>query len=98
MTIAADSTTEFEALERPRAGWLSRTWQFSRRNPLGAAGALVIVVMFVMAALADFIAPYDPLANAYDRLHQSPAWRTGSAPTSTAATCSRASSTARAPR
>jgi peptide/nickel transport system permease protein len=29
-------------------------------------------VMFVMAALADFIAPYDPLANYYDRLHHPP--------------------------
>ena len=54
--------------------------------------------MMVLAAFADVIAPYNPVANAFDRLHSRRAWSTGSAPTSSAATCSRASSTARAPR
>ncbi len=35
---------------------------FARTKPLGAAGALVLVTMIVMALGADLIAPYDPLA------------------------------------
>ncbi len=43
-----------------------------RRQPLGAAGAIIVLVMVVVAALADIIAPYDPVINAYDRIHQAP--------------------------
>jgi peptide/nickel transport system permease protein len=75
MTIVADARTHIDLVERRKAaGWLSRTWQFARRNPLGAAGGLVIIVMFVLAAFADVIAPYNPVANAYDRLHQPPSF------------------------
>ncbi|MPZ58978.1 MAG: ABC transporter permease subunit [Rhizobiales bacterium] len=73
MTVAADVRTEIELPDRSEtANWWSRVRQFVRRNPLGAAGAIVIIVMFIMAALADFIAPYNPVANAFDRLHQPP--------------------------
>ncbi|MBM3530971.1 MAG: ABC transporter permease [Alphaproteobacteria bacterium] len=72
MSAVADVRPEIEVVERPKTGLLLRMLQFSIRNPLGAAGALVIVIMFVMALLADFIAPYDPVANAFDRLHQPP--------------------------
>jgi peptide/nickel transport system permease protein len=72
MTAVADARPEIEVVERPKTGLLPRMLHFSIRNPLGAAGALVIVIMFAMAALADFIAPYDPVANAFDRLHQPP--------------------------
>jgi peptide/nickel transport system permease protein len=73
MTIVADARVDIEVPERKQAaGLLARAWQFSRRNPLGAAGALVIIVMFVVAAFADVIAPYDPVANAFDRMHQAP--------------------------
>jgi peptide/nickel transport system permease protein len=72
MTAVTDFTPEIEVVERPKAGILLRMLQFSARNPLGAAGAVVIVVMFLMALFADFIAPYNPVANAFDRLHQPP--------------------------
>src|SRR5688500_3155859 len=73
MTIVADARDiELADSPRPPIGWVAKTRGFARRNPLGAAGALVIVVMFVLAALADLIAPYNPLANAYDRLHSPP--------------------------
>ena len=42
--------------------WLEAAWGFGRRRPLGAVGAVVIVVMLAVAALAPVIAPYDPLA------------------------------------
>jgi peptide/nickel transport system permease protein len=73
MTIAADVRTELELPERLRAAtWWSRVRQFSRRNPLGAAGGLVIIIMFVVATFADVIAPYNPVANAFDRMHEAP--------------------------
>jgi peptide/nickel transport system permease protein len=75
MTIAADGRIELETPDRtqPRR-WPSAAWKFVRRNPLGAAGAIVIVVMIVMATFADVIAPYDPVANAFDRLSQPPSF------------------------
>ena len=73
MTIAADARTEIDLIpQRESVGWLSTVQQFSRRNPLGAAGALVIIIMFALAAFADVIAPYDPVANAFDRMHEPP--------------------------
>jgi peptide/nickel transport system permease protein len=73
MTLAADARTDIDVLERPApAGWTTRTLQFAIRNPLGAAGAVVIIVMFVVAVFADVIAPYNPVANAFDRLHLPP--------------------------
>jgi peptide/nickel transport system permease protein len=47
------------ATDRPR--WLSGVIRFTRRQPLGAAGAVIIVVMILVAVLAPAISPYDPL-------------------------------------
>src|SRR5262249_57653779 len=76
MTSAADARTEIELTDRAdraeQRGWLSKAGQFARRNPLGAAGGVVIVVMLVVAVFADVIAPYNPVANAFDRMHEPP--------------------------
>jgi peptide/nickel transport system permease protein len=73
MTVVADAGTEIEVPEGTASrGWLSTSRGFARRNPLGAAGALVIVLMVLVAIFADAIAPYDPVANAFDRMHQAP--------------------------
>src|SRR5688572_17863482 len=73
MTIAADARTEIGLDDdtKPRS-WLAVARHFTYRNPLGAAGGLVIVVMILVAVFADFIAPYNPVANSFDRLHQPP--------------------------
>ena len=73
MSVAAETRAQaaFEDLPERRGGW-RLALKFARRNPLGAAGAVVIIVMCVTAALADFIAPYDPVANAFDRMHLPP--------------------------
>jgi peptide/nickel transport system permease protein len=47
------------ATDHPR--WLSGVIRFTRRQPLGAAGAVIIVVMILAAVLAPAISPYDPL-------------------------------------
>ena len=41
-------------------GWVDRAWAFARAKPLGAAGALIILAMLLVAALAQPLAPYDP--------------------------------------
>jgi peptide/nickel transport system permease protein len=73
MTIAAELDTTIAATDerKPRPG-LAAVARFARRNPLGAAGAFVVAVMLLVALFADFIAPYDPLANAFDRMHEPP--------------------------
>jgi peptide/nickel transport system permease protein len=73
MTIAADGGTQIELTEEvEQPGWLATAGQFARRNPLGAAGGAVIVVMILVAVFADVIAPYNPVANAFDRMHEPP--------------------------
>jgi len=73
MTIAADARTEIDLVEQDeRRSWPAVVRQFARRNPLGAAGGVVIIVMVLVAAFADVIAPYNPVANAFDRMHEGP--------------------------
>jgi peptide/nickel transport system permease protein len=73
MTLAANLGTSVEGTDerKPRAV-LATIGRFCRRNPLGAAGGVVIIVMVVVAAFAEFIAPYDPVVNAFDRMHMPP--------------------------
>ncbi len=50
-------------LEEPvRRAWLGVPLDFTRRRPLGAAGAAIVLVMLAVAITATVIAPYDPLA------------------------------------
>ncbi len=46
-----------------RHGWTEAVGEFCRRRSLGAIGAGVIVLMFLVAVLAPLIAPYDPVRN-----------------------------------
>jgi peptide/nickel transport system permease protein len=59
-------TTSIDAIQvvdaAPRARWLAVIGDFSRRRPLGAIGAVVCVIMLLVALSASVIAPYDPLA------------------------------------
>jgi peptide/nickel transport system permease protein len=60
------TTTEIAAIDADAAGrqrrWLDATLRFCRRRPLGAIGAAVVLLMFLVAVSADLITPYDPLA------------------------------------
>ncbi|MBI2366463.1 MAG: ABC transporter permease [Deltaproteobacteria bacterium] len=68
--------TTLETLVVPSASRLSR-WSkgsvhFARHRPLGAAGAAIIVVMILMAALAEIISPFNPLVTNYRAMLQAP--------------------------
>jgi peptide/nickel transport system permease protein len=45
----------------PRAGRLRRLGRAVRQQPLGAAGAVVLLGMMVLAIFAPWLAPYDPI-------------------------------------
>jgi len=46
----------------PRSRWIQGALAFCRRRPVGALGAMVVVIMILVALTAPVIAPYDPLA------------------------------------
>jgi peptide/nickel transport system permease protein len=49
-------------LSLPRRGWSSTLWRFCRKKPLGAAGGAVMLLMVVVAVLAEPLATHDPIA------------------------------------
>ncbi len=55
-----------------RARWISASADFVRNRPLGAVGAALILLMVAMAATADLIAPYNPVANDYTAMLAGP--------------------------
>ncbi|HZC78728.1 MAG TPA: ABC transporter permease, partial [Ktedonobacterales bacterium] len=62
MAISSPPFDQVGALPE-REGWLTVARRFCRARPLGAIGAAVIVVMFLVAVLAPVLSPYDPVAN-----------------------------------
>ncbi len=66
MTTAPSSERAVAVAPQTRSVWVglpSRIVRFSRRQPLGAFSAVVLVVLVLSAALADVIVPYDPIRN-----------------------------------
>ena len=55
--------------------WLVTVMWFVRKKPLGAAGALVVVVMLIAAIFANVLAPYDPLTTDYAAMLRAPSVR-----------------------
>jgi peptide/nickel transport system permease protein len=45
-----------------------------RRKPLGAAGAIIVIIMILMAAFADIVSPYDPEVNSFEDMTKAPNW------------------------
>ncbi len=62
------------AVPRLAAGWARTVWVFSKRNPVGALGGATIIMLLLVALLADVIAPFrfDEF-NIPERL-QGPSW------------------------
>ena len=62
---------ELEEL-RDRPSLARRLGTFVRKQPLGTAGAVVVIVYIVVAILAPWIAPFDPVASDYSVMLQPP--------------------------
>jgi peptide/nickel transport system permease protein len=52
--------------------WARAALHFTRRRPLGAAGAIIIFVMVFMASFAELISSFNPLATDYGAMLQAP--------------------------
>ena len=50
-----------------RRSWLDTAFAFSRRQPLGTFGLVVVVVAAIAGLSAEWIAPYSPTANDFAR-------------------------------
>ena len=67
--IAVDPT---ELEDVPRKPLLVRTWNMAKAHPLGAAGALVVILMIIAAVFAPWITPYDPEENSFEYMLSAP--------------------------
>jgi peptide/nickel transport system permease protein len=72
MAAAPHTVEELARADAAPAGWSSVIGKFIRERPLGAVGAAIIVLTGVLAAGANWIAPYDPLLNDYAAMLAAP--------------------------
>ena len=56
----------------PRPSWWRRLRVWIRRQPLGAAGAFIVLFILAIAALAETITVYDPIKNSFESMHVPP--------------------------
>ncbi|MGH7366691.1 MAG: ABC transporter permease [Candidatus Rokuibacteriota bacterium] len=73
MSVPSVPITAEAVPERSRAHeWAATAFRFARRKPLGASGAVLVLVMAVAAIFADAIAPYHPLETDYGNMMAAP--------------------------
>jgi peptide/nickel transport system permease protein len=70
----ANVATAADELPDANRSLLRAVRQFVRRQPLGTAGLVIVLVMFAAGAMAGWIAPYDPEANDFTAMMQAPSW------------------------
>ena len=66
---AVIDTSELEQLRLPLS---TRLWQLIRKQPLGAAGAFIVIIMVVAATFANVLTPYNPVVNNLASMLQAP--------------------------
>ncbi len=73
MSAITDTTidAELEELRERKTVW-QRTRELSRKQPLGAFGAVVVILMIFAAVFADYITFYDPIDNNYEQMLVAP--------------------------
>ncbi|MBT6221921.1 MAG: ABC transporter permease [Rhodospirillaceae bacterium] len=73
MVSEAQVEAEVEELS-PDVPLLQAMLQLIKRQPLGAAGLAVVILMILMAVFANFLSPYDPEANSLEHMLVEPSW------------------------
>src|SRR4051812_40579779 len=58
MAVVDDSAGDARAI--PQENWRSTVWYFTKRYPLGAAGAVIVTLFVLMAIFAPWITQFDP--------------------------------------
>ena len=76
MAVVTESIVEGK-LEAPSEDktWGEMAMKMTRKYPLGAFGAVIVVVMIFLAIFANVISPYDPEANAFEFMLTAPDWQ-----------------------
>jgi peptide/nickel transport system permease protein len=69
-----EAEAEFETLADKRPAWFI-ILDLMRRKPLGAAGAIIVLVMIFAAIFANVLSAYDPVANSFADMTQAPSWQ-----------------------
>jgi peptide/nickel transport system permease protein len=60
MAVRTIDVAVLHALPKAR-GWAASLWWFVRRNPLGAAGGVLMVLLLLAAVLAEVLATHNPI-------------------------------------
>lgn len=72
MAVTREALDKLAAGEKRRPYWLQVSLDFCVRRPLGAIGGVIILLLCVVALLATWIAPFDPLATDYGAMLAAP--------------------------
>jgi peptide/nickel transport system permease protein len=70
----AGAATIADAAPRIRRSIWATILRFCRREPLGAFGMAIVLVMAIAGFSAEWIAPYNPTANDFAAMTEAPSW------------------------
>ena len=68
----AQTTTEYIVPEEDRDPWYTQFWSLVCRQPLGAAGGLVVLIMLFATIFAEVLSPYDPEMISFENMLVAP--------------------------
>src|SRR6185437_10699485 len=78
MAIAEPTPTGLAVLAEDRhlapRGPIALTLNFLRRQPVGTLGIVIVLVFGLAGIFADWLAPYNPTANDFAAMTESPSW------------------------
>jgi peptide/nickel transport system permease protein len=72
MAVTKETLEDLASAQKPRPRWLQVSYDFTWQRPLGAIGAVIIIVMVFIALTANWLAPYDALATDYAAMLAAP--------------------------
>jgi len=78
ITLPGDATIPValaDELGQTSHSFLHLTLDFCRRQPFGAFGLLIVLIMAVTGLSAEWIAPYSPTANDFAAMTEAPSWQ-----------------------
>ncbi len=73
MSITTVPVIAEEISESRRSFWQA-TLYFCRREPLGAFGMAIVIIMAFTGAFAELLAPYSPTSNDFAAMTEAPSW------------------------
>src|SRR5690349_21025840 len=73
-TVHAPITAPDEEEIQLRRSFWRATLHFCRREPLGAFGMVIVIIMTITGGFAELLAPYSPTANDFAAMTEAPSW------------------------